>query len=85
MKKLEICVVLVQGRFYSSISSSFNNNFHSAIKQKLNNYLYEHFKTNFKSNNKCTFHFLCPCSNRVEFPRPCYYNLLFIVISLLYS
>ena len=33
------------------------------IKKKLTNYLWNHFETNFDSNNACTYLFLCLCSH----------------------
>jgi len=32
------------------------------LKHKLKSFLWNHFLTNFNKRNKCTFHFLCPCS-----------------------
>ena len=32
------------------------------LKTKLNQYLWEHFKSNFDINNNCTLHHTCPCS-----------------------
>jgi len=33
-------------------------------------FLYEHFLTNFNSDNPCTYHFLCPCRKCCNAPRP---------------
>jgi len=37
-------------------------NLYITLKRKLKSFLWNHFLTNFDESNKCTFHFLCPCS-----------------------
>ena len=39
------------------------------IKKKLMSFLWNHFVTNFDSNNNCTFHFLCPCCKCIKLPK----------------
>jgi len=37
---------------------------------------WDHFVSNFNSNDFCCFHFLHPCCNCAKLPHPCNYNSL---------
>ena len=39
------------------------------IKNKLHNFLWQHFISNFDSNSVCTFHYVCPCSKCTVIPK----------------
>ena len=42
----------------------------SAIKHKLQLFLWNHFTNNFEDNNSCSLHYYCPCSGCSHRPRP---------------
>ena len=42
----------------------------TTIKNLLTQYFWSHFLDNFDSNNICTFHYCCPCSNCTNLTKP---------------
>ena len=41
-----------------------------STKKRIYRFLWEHFLTNFNSDNPCTYHFVCPCSRCSSIPHP---------------
>ena len=58
----------------------------SVIKSKLRAYFWDHFTTNFNSNNLCTYHYLCPCPKCSQLPVKMHFNvsLYFVFVLLFY-
>ena len=42
----------------------------STIRSTIYKFLWSHFKTNFKSDNPCSYHFVCPCNKCTDIPHP---------------
>ena len=47
----------------------------SVIKSKLRAYFWDHFMSNFNSNNLCTYHYLCPCPKCSQLPVKMHFNV----------
>ena len=61
-------------RLWNSLPSIDLNLSYLTIKRQLTQILWNYFLNNFNSNNTCSFHFCCPCSNCTNTTHPIPFN-----------